>query len=750
MFKSIYQWLKGFDFHNLFGDKDLKVPRLIFFVGLLSVVLIASYANYSLNEKDRYRFKILSKAVIDTIFDRLDIHLIVLRGVAGIFHEKNSLTFEGLDKYVESVELERFFPGSVGIGFLPKVYRHEAAEFSEKIRNEYYPQFNIQSTSDNEFLFPVAYISPYTSQNQKIIGYDMLSEEKRRSAMLKAAETGRASLTNKINILRHTDSDEEPGFHVYLPIYFNTGKGGADGNVKNMSTLAGFVFSPILSKDFFREIFKKDFEKYVNVQITDHSSGTSETIFAEGAAATEECTDCEVIDEDIDILGNHWTLTFASLPAFYSGSNKIIVFILCVGQLILVFVISALSYTQNQAKIRAETANSEKEELLRRERIARGQAEQASRLKEEFLATVSHELRNPLNAILGWAQIINRPQTSNENIQKGIKTIEKNVHVQAKLIDDLLEMSRITTGKLILDIKNTDIPKVVDSALETVDSAIKAKNIKIVKNIDTPLPLIKADETRLQQVIWNLLSNAIKFSPEGSTIQISIQKIDGAMVFGIKDEGPGISPDFLPNIFDRFRQENSKITRKHGGLGLGLAITKSLIELHGGEIDVKSEGIGKGAEFTFRIPIRTDSFINEQQSSGLGESETYGKKSMDEMSILVIDDEPDTREMLKVLMNEKGAKVEAVSSVDEALEKINSNEYDVVISDIGMPDKDGYELARNIRNHQSRHIRITPIIALSAYARENDRNLSREAGFSAHLAKPLNVNELFQMIQNLV
>ncbi len=749
MLKSFIEQIQNYKLINLFGDKNFKVPRIIFIVGLFSVVLIASYANYSFNEKDKYRFRILTKEFLNTIYDRISNHLIILRGLEGIYRNNNSINYSQIENYANSLQVLKYFYGSLGIGYIPKVTQAKKDIFINDIREEYDPAYDIFPQSSNSFYLPVAYLSPKSLSSSFAVGYDMLSDPLRKDALMQASVSGLPILSSKVYFKSAKEiSPPAYGFLIFMPIY-DEQLNHYQSFDKNMDNLVGYVYSPILSREFFKDIFKKGYEKYIELVVYNSSLGKDEVLF-QTETSIETCSECDIIQEEIEVLGNKWTLRFTALPAFYSGTNKLIIFLLCLGQLILVFVISALSYSQNKAKIKVELANKDKEELLIRERSARGQAEQASRLKEEFLATVSHELRNPLNALLGWAQIINRPGASAENVEKGIKTIEKNVHIQAKLIDDLLEMSRITTGKLILDITETDIQKVLENALETVDSALKAKNINVIRDIQGNLPLLKADETRLQQIIWNLLSNAIKFSPENSIIEISINQKEGKMLFILKDYGAGISAEFLPNIFDRFRQENSKITKKHGGLGLGLAISKSLIELHGGEIAVNSEGLGKGSIFSFSLPIRDTTSQSETSSQVKKDSERYGKKEISRMNILVVDDEADSREMLKIMINQKGAKVESASSVDEAMNKINLVNYDLIISDIGMPEKDGYELARSVRSHQSQSIRITPIVALSAYARENDRKLSRDAGFTAHLAKPLNISELFHLISNLV
>lgn len=729
--------------------EDRKVPYLILLAGLLSLILVAVYANNSVDDRDSLRFKILTKEIVDTVFDRLDTYISSMRGAVGIYNRNRTLSYLDLKSYTEALRLDTYSPGAQGIGFAPKITFDKLEEHVKAIREEYYPQYDVYPSGERDVYFPSAYLLPADDRNLSSLGFDMLSEEFRRSAMLQAATTGKPSLSSKVLMPElGLPGDSQAGFFVYLPIYL-------EGAVENPSSigfdgLEGFIYTPFRAEDFFNGIFKENIEKFVEIDVFDHSSSDANLLFSTTKLSENSCRRCDQISETVVMFGNTWEFRFKALPAFYANSNKATIFALCLFQLLLVLIIWRFARSQLSAKSKLESANREKEELLIRERVARGHAEEASRLKEEFLATVSHELRSPLNAILGWAQIINRPKTEPKNIEKGLQTIEKNVHIQAKLIDDLLEMSRITSGKLLLDIKNVDVEKVVNSALESVDPSLKAKQIQITKNIAPNLPAARADASRLQQVIWNILINAVKFSPEKGKIEIHLNQSENRIVLSIKDHGVGISPDFLPFIFDRFRQENSRTTRKHGGLGLGLAISKNLVELHGGEITVKSDGLGKGSEFSFYLPVPAEDALPLSPAGSQSHNWDSVSHQLKDHAFLVIDDEPDAREMLSLIIRENGARVDCAASVEEALLKLDENDYSIIISDIGMPEQDGYELARKVRSHRSEEIRSKPIIALSAYARENDRLQSRQAGFTAHVAKPLNVQELLQLINHLL
>ena len=393
-----------------------------------------------------------------------------------------------------------------------------------------------------------------------------------------------------------------------------------------------------------------------------------------------------------------------------------------------------------RAREQAEKAAAENERLYR-------QAEESSRLKEEFLATISHELRTPLSAILGWARMLRLGQISKENETKALDTIERNARAQAQLVDDLLDVSRIITGKLRMDVRPSDPNSFIDAAVEAVRPAAEAKGVRVQKVMDTGAVAIPGDPVRLQQVVWNLLSNAIKFTPRGGRVQIRSERVNSHLEIVVSDTGQGIAPDFLPHVFDRFRQADQKTSRQHGGMGLGLAIVRHLVELHGGSVRAASEGEGRGATFTVMLPItplyQVDSSGNRVHPAArdLLPPDDISDR-LDGLKILVVDDEADTRELLRQGLEYCGAKVKVVGSAAEAVDGLVTFVPDILISDIGMPEVDGYDLIRQIRGLPTNKGRKIPAIALTAYTRVEDRLQALRAGYDMHVPKPVELAEL--------
>jgi PAS domain S-box-containing protein len=391
------------------------------------------------------------------------------------------------------------------------------------------------------------------------------------------------------------------------------------------------------------------------------------------------------------------------------------------------------------------------------EKEARQEVERASRAKDEFLATVSHELRNPLNAILGWTRMLRAGKLDPARATRALETVERNAMMQAALVEDMLDVSRIITGKLMLKVGAVDLPTVVASALDTVRMAADAKQITVAVELDAELELAAGDPERLQQVVWNLLSNAIKFTPRGGTVTVRTRRAGAHVELTVQDDGQGMPADFLPYVFDRFRQADSTSTRVHGGLGLGLAIVRHLVELHGGTVSVASEGAGKGSTFTVRLPLHEASELAayaaaEQRSAGArgaGAPMLGDTTQLAGLAVLVVDDEPDARELLTALLEHHGATVTSSCSVDHALAAIGERAPDVVVSDIGMPGADGYELMRRLRALPDDARRATPALALTGFARPEDGARALQAGFQAHLAKPVEPVALVMMVDKL-
>ncbi|WON73793.1 ATP-binding protein [Nitrosospira sp. Is2] len=395
-------------------------------------------------------------------------------------------------------------------------------------------------------------------------------------------------------------------------------------------------------------------------------------------------------------------------------------------------------------------SNGEKQELLERERIARGEAERANQSKDEFLATLSHELRTPLNAILGWSQLILQGTMRQEDIQRGLEIIDRNARAQNKLIEDLLEMSSIVSGKVRLEVQQLDLAHVAEAAVESMLPAAQAKGIHLRKMVDPAAGLVIGDNNRLQQVIWNLLSNAVKFTPKGGTIEVIVERVASNLELTVRDSGVGIQREFLAYVFDRFRQADSSLTRSHGGLGLGLAIVKQLVTLHGGTVRAESAGEGRGASFIVNLPLvpikdRKDTKLSGRPRRNPG----YGEVTLKGQKVLVIEDEPDARELIKEALTQCEADVVTAASAMEGLEVVKNQRLDVLISDIGMPGEDGYQFIRAVRNLPEAQGGRTPAIALTAFAHSTDRTKALLAGYQRHLSKPVESHELIATVGSL-
>ena len=412
------------------------------------------------------------------------------------------------------------------------------------------------------------------------------------------------------------------------------------------------------------------------------------------------------------------------------------------------FIVSLRDITQ------LKQAETERAKLLK-------EAQAANRAKDEFLAVLSHELRTPLNPIVGWSQMLVRGNLSSEQINQAAEIIQRNAKLQTKLIEDILEISRIIRGKLKLQAIPVDLVQIVNNALDTVNLAAQAKSIEIVTKLDRDVGLVNGDSTRLQQIVWNLITNAVKFTPNGGRVEIRLISVDTPIQqqnnpesklsfpyaqIQVIDSGKGITPEFLPYIFDYFRQAESTKSRSEGGLGLGLAIVRRLVELHGGEVQAMSEGLDRGTTFTVSLPIMNHATPKAEPRS------PEASKSLEGAKILVVDDDPSSKDLVVIILEQEGATAKASNSATEALSVIEQFQPDLVISDIGMPGVDGYQLIQTIRALASQN-QIEPnikAIAISGYASEQDRQHSLNAGYDRHLNKPLSLDHLIEVVTQLI
>ena len=396
--------------------------------------------------------------------------------------------------------------------------------------------------------------------------------------------------------------------------------------------------------------------------------------------------------------------------------------------------------------------DEERGKLLQLEHAARNEAEEANRIKDDFLATLSHELRTPLTAMLGWLGMIRGKSLDESTSAYAFEAVERNARMQAQLIEDLVDVSRIVSGKLKLNVRPMDLTPVVEAAVDAVRPAAEAKQISIQITWEPFIAPVSGDPTRLEQVIWNLLSNAVKFTPTGGSVQVYLRQSESSAVIVIRDTGIGIRPEFLQHVFEKFRQANSTTTRAHGGLGLGLAIVRHLVELHGGTVSAESEGQDQGSTFTVRLPLATartpqDSLLRNPNLQD-DPSDRSGR-ALNGVRVLLVEDEADTRTLLALLLEQEGAEVAQAATAEEAMAQVTAFNPHVLLSDIGLPLEDGYELIQKLRSSPLEAIRRIPAIALTAYATENDRELALAAGYHLHLVKPVEPSELIEVVERL-
>jgi PAS domain S-box-containing protein len=415
--------------------------------------------------------------------------------------------------------------------------------------------------------------------------------------------------------------------------------------------------------------------------------------------------------------------------------------------------------TKAEEALRASEAQlkqfiAEREQLLQSERYARSEAERLGHLKDEFLATLSHELRTPLNAIQGWATLLRQREVTPEDRTRGLEAIDRNVRAQAQIVSDLLDMSRIIAGKIHLEVQPISLHEVIKNAIDSVSASADVRKIRIHTLLDSSVGFVRGDPNRLQQILWNLLSNALKFTPAGGRVQVILERVNSHVEVVVEDSGVGIAAEFLPFVFERFRQADGAMTRRHGGLGIGLSIVKTLVELHGGSVRVKSAGQNQGATFVIALPVSHVAEKEVERSQRLpvlaDPLEAIELPRLDSANVLIVDDEPDGRQLMVRILEGRGARVTAVAGGIEALQLLQSGAFDILVSDIGMPDLDGYELMRRARLLDSGRPGPIPAIAVTAYARAEDRQRSLLAGYQMHLAKPIEARELVAGIASLL
>lgn len=742
------------------------IPWLILAIGLLLTAAGAIYVQRVANDKDLARFQAEVQEAEDSIRDRIDTYTALLRGAAGLFAASRDVAPDEFHTYVERLELTTRYPGIQGIGFTLHIPAERKDAITAEMRRrgitttrgggEPEP-FTIWPDQPRDDYHAIIYLGPLDRRNHAAIGYDMFTEPIRRDAMTRARDTARAAATGRVQLVQEIDEQKQWGFLIYVPVY-------SDGTIpetigERRQGLMGFAYSPFRVDDFLQGVFADKPNLQIAFRVYDGNTLLDDTLLHESARLhgpdPADHRPRFTAQHVIPVAGRVWTLSFVTRPHFETAIEAKLVPLISLLGLLATGILFFLSRDQARALRERDAAQQERLRLLEREQDARREAERANRLKDEFLATVSHELRTPLTAILGWAQLLRTGKLDQETIEQAIEAIERSAKAQSHLVEDLLDVSRIIAGKLRLHVQRLDLAAVIDAALDTLRPAADARQIRVQTTYDPSVGPFQGDPARLQQVVWNLLSNAIKFTPEGGQVRVTLQRSDAHIDIAVGDTGRGIGPAFLPYVFDPFRQADGSTTRKHSGLGLGLAIVKHLVELHGGTVQAHSDGEGRGATFTVRLPIKAvqDASLESEAPQHPASSPSPANGQSPQLAgvrILVVDDEPDALRVLTRVLEQAGARVQAVASAGAAIAAIRQAPPQILISDISMPEQDGYALIEQIRQlppHQGGRI---PAIALTAFARHEDRRRALQSGFDVHLAKPIDTPDLIATITRLL
>ncbi len=693
-------------------------PWLVLALSLLLTGMLAWYSLVTAETQDRLRFDNLVQKNLSLFSNRMESYEALLSGAAGLFSASDGVSREEFRTYVEGLDLRHRYPGIQGIGFSLHVETDWKESETVAIRDSGEAKFRIWPDSPHDDLFPILYIEPMDRRNRAALGYDMFTSPVRRAAMERARDTNEPAATGRVRLVQEIDPQKQAGFLIYLPVYH---KGRpAETLEERRAALAGFVYSAFRADDLLRGTLGSS----PSLAVEAYAGGVSvrnllHRSHAPGVIGPEPRFQAA---QRFDVAGCPWTVVFSTLPTFEAGSIR--------DQALLLLLLGWIASLVLFAVVRAQAA-------------ARAQAEAANQTKDRFMATLSHELRTPLTPVLAVLSRLEAPaEPVPPAVREGLAMIRRNVELEARLIDDLLDLTRISQGKLELRRGPTDLRQVLAHALEASAKPGAAGPQVVTELADGDLH-VWADAPRLTQVFWNLLSNARKFTPDEGIIRVRAWRDGGELAVEVADNGPGIEPELLPRIFDAFQQGQRAITRRFGGLGLGLAISERIVELHGGRITAASEGRGRGATFTVRLPAGAvpARFYPEEKPRTAPAPERP-------LHILLVEDHADTAEAMAALLRVTGREVTVAGSVSEGLSAVRNRRQgsgiDLVLSDIGLPDGSGLELMAELSRRYG-----LPGIALTGYGMDEDVARSHEAGFVCHLTKPVSLEQLETAIREV-
>lgn len=706
----------------------MRSPWLVLALALLLTGTVSWYARTTAETQDRLRFQNLVQKNQAILQNRMETYIALLRGAAGLFQASDNVSREELRTFVEGLNLKTRYPGIQGIGFSLRVQAEWKNPVIAEMRRHGEAKFRIWPDSPRDDLFPIIYLEPLDRRNRAALGFDMFTSADRRSAMERARDTGEPSATGRIRLEQEIDPHKQAGFLIYLPVYK---KGRPTATLEERrAALAGFVYSAFRADDLLQGTLGSSPNLAVEVYAGAASLRTLlHRSHAPGVVGPEPRFEST---QRFDMAGHPWTVVFSSLPAFEAASVRDqAAFLLILG---LLTSISLFGVMRSQVK-------------------ARAQAETANLAKDRFMATLSHELRTPLTPVLAVLSRLERagPDSLPAAIRNGLAMIRRNVELEARLIDDLLDVTRISQSKLELRRGPADLRQVLEHAIEA-SARPGTPGPQVVMETDDDDLRLWADSPRLTQVFWNLLSNARKFTPPEGTVRVRAWREGNDLVAQVSDSGMGIEPELLPHVFDAFQQGKRNDVRRFGGLGLGLAISKSLVELHGGSLSVESEGKGRGSTFTVRLPSGRPVSLPEPVREAAEEPTQILETRPEPLHILLVEDHVDTAEAMADLLRATGHQVVVAGSVSEGMAAADAaiqgrrkdDRIDLVLSDIGLPDGSGLDLMSELSKRYGLRG-----IALTGYGMEEDVARSRAAGFARHLTKPVNLEQLETAIRQV-
>ena len=725
------------------------VPFALLAAGIALSIVAGRYVGATDRARAEAEFSTEGREAAQQIQSRIDSYLEVVRASGALLRASNEIPASEFRAFVAALRLNDRYPGLAGIGYVARAPRRQLTALLRGLRLEG-SNVRISPPGRRSEYFPIVLLEPRTTGSPR--GYDVATDALLRPIMDAATDTGELKVSPNLPTPNPFASVDGNAVAVVLQPTYRS-RAVLDTVEDRRRALVGFVLAPLHVSDLIRHI-SQEITSDVVFDVYDSTAGMGTPL---GGSLRADRGPYH-LTQSVRVGDNRQWIVLVSSKA--GPSDGMVTQAAERTQLVgiafsvLLFLISAVQIRAWQIAATHEAELRASEQALRKtdadlrtmvelERHARNEAQSASRAKDEFLAMISHELRTPLNAVVGWISMLRSGAVGEDRRAHALETIERNARLQVQLIEDLLDISRLSMGKTRLDLRAVALDTVVGGVVDSLRPAAEARGLQLLTIIHSSGNTVRADAARIQQIVWNLVSNAIKFTPPGGRVEVEIARDESRTRLIVRDTGIGIHPDFLPHVFERFRQADSSTTRGFGGVGLGLAIVRELVEMHGGTITASSSGEHRGSTFTVELPSAGG------QSVAPVMHPTAVVPSLDGVRVLVVDDDQTTRELLCEALVAMHAQPLVAGSAPEAFERLTAEGADVVVSDIAMPDEDGLTLIRRIRELSGDLSRI-PAIALTAYARSEDRERALQAGFQRSLTKPVTLSELQQSIAELL